>query len=267
VRSRHVAGVLALAVWALLAGGAASAHAMPLTDQSYYWNTTNTESAEEAGCLQGLADALGETSSEVILDFGGQFSDYSGTESTSDALEFTNSEIENISLSFARGYYICTGEDTTTTLILGGGTNNSKDAISKSGGEAWAKVADAVASAVLEDPGEAKQVVIWGADDLEVGYSTGGAASNWATGFLERTLLERSELLYLDYGGAEGCPTSTHDNGDCTGGESGWDQDREYLVSYGIDGAPVPEIYYNRPPGSPVNAEQWAEVAEYSLEI
>ncbi len=39
-----------------------------------------------------------------------------------------------------------------------------------------------------------------------------------------------------------------------------------YAVSYEILAAEVaPEIYYNRPPESPVNAEQWAEIAAYAI--
>jgi hypothetical protein len=127
-------------------------------------------------------------------------------------------------------------------------------------------VIDTVAGIVSEDPGEAKQVAIWGADDLEVGYSDGDAAENWAVGFLEGIVSEGGDSLYIDYGGAEGCPTSSHENGSCTGGESGWDQEREYALGYGLaDAVAAPEIYYNPPPGSPVNAEQWAEIAVYAI--
>ncbi len=55
---------------------------MPLTAQSYYWSTTDLESAEEAGCYQGIDESLFESTegSEVILDFGGQEPDLDGTE-------------------------------------------------------------------------------------------------------------------------------------------------------------------------------------------
>lgn len=100
-----------------------------------------------------------------------------------------------------------------------------------------------MAAHVLRDSSEAKQVAIWGGDDLEVNYSGGGALA-WAHGYSETT-----PSPYLDYGAAEGCPASTHTNGTCTGGESGWDQQVEYELSWSItDAHSAPEIYYNRAP-------------------
>ena len=38
------------------------------------------------------------------------------------------------------------------------------------------------------------------------------------------------------------------------------------MLAYGLaDAAATPEIYYNRPPGSPVNAEQWTQIALYAI--
>jgi len=221
-------------------------------------------SAEESGCVQGIIDALGNTNSEVILDFGGQLGDLSGTESIDGTIDFTNAQIQAIALAFGAGYFACTEGENTTTLTLAIGTNNSKEAVSTAGGEAWASLVAATATVVLEDSAEAKQVAIWGGSDLEVGYSTGSAAHAWAVGYDETT-----ESPYLDYGAAEGCPSSGHTNGSCTGGQSGWDQQLEWELSWGINDAyPTPEIYYNPPPGSPVNAEQWTQIvlwAHYAL--
>jgi hypothetical protein len=99
-RLRSAACVVTLVVGVLLARGPASADAMPLTAPSFYWTTTNVYAAEEEGCFQGIADALDESNSEVILDFGGQLSDLSGTKSLSKTFNFTNIQIEDIALGF-----------------------------------------------------------------------------------------------------------------------------------------------------------------------
>jgi hypothetical protein len=244
-------------VWATI-----PAFATPPTNDSFYENSTRASQAEEDGCIQGILDSLSKHNSMVILDFGGQLADKSGTESTIQEYDFTNAQIKAIAEAFATSYYVCTEEDTITTLTLGIGTNNSKAAVTKAGGETWASIVNAVASEVLEDPGEAKQVAIWGADDLEVGYSGGGTALAWASGYNEST-----ESSYIDYGGAEGCPSSTHVDESCTGGYSGWDQAVEYELSWGLyDALAAPEIYYNPPPGGPINAEQWSQIMRYGDE-
>jgi hypothetical protein len=58
-RLRHcliVAGATAVIVVVLLAS-ALSAEAKPPTDTSFYWTTTNTETAEDDGCTQGILDS------------------------------------------------------------------------------------------------------------------------------------------------------------------------------------------------------------------
>jgi hypothetical protein len=198
----------------------------------------------------------------VILDFGAQLPDFSGTESLSETFDFTNSEIEDITLYFGLGYFLCTEEDTTTLTLAIGTSNYDRSADSKAGGEAWAHVVKEVANVVLESPEETKQVAIWGGDDMEVGWSAGSEAYSWAVGYNDAT-----ESPYVDYGGAEGCPVASHTNGTCTGGYSGWDQNLEYLLNWGLaDALSTPEIYFNPPPGSPVNAKQWTEIDQYADE-
>ncbi len=212
------------------------------------------------GCSQGLLDALNGHGSLVILDFGGQLGDGDGTRALTDTFNFTNSDIESIAIEFAVGYFVCTAGDLETTLDLAIGTNNAYEDVDKAGGEAWAKLVNRVDETIDETPEEALQVVAAGADDLEDGYSDGEAANQWATGYNEQ-----AEWWMDDFGDAGGCPADSHDNGACTGGYGGWDQNLEYLLAYGdaVDDA-TPEIYYNPPPGSPVNAEQWAEIAVYA---
>ncbi|MGC2375391.1 MAG: hypothetical protein WA484_16115 [Solirubrobacteraceae bacterium] len=110
---RRAVQVLTAILFVLAAFGTTAAYAKPPTATSYYWTTTSTTVAEEDGCLQGITDALGNTNSEVILDFGGQLGNLSGTESIGGTVDFTNAQIEAIALAFGAGYFVCTeGENT-----------------------------------------------------------------------------------------------------------------------------------------------------------
>ncbi len=76
---------------------------MPPTDWSFYMDTTNTSTAYNLGCNQGNFDAghSPPVSSEVALDFGGQFSNGSGTEMIRGG-DITNGQIEAVANHFPR---------------------------------------------------------------------------------------------------------------------------------------------------------------------
>jgi hypothetical protein len=259
-RGRTTVIVVVACLGSLLAASTASAvPAKPPTTESFYVGTTSTLSAEEAGCTQGVLAATDHVNTAVILDFGGQLSSRKGTESTNRKIDFTNAQIESIAEAFGEGFLVCTGLDLSNYVGIIIGTNNDKSAVSKAGGEAWAELVKRVANRVLSNEGEAKQVAIWGGDDMEVDYSTGSKTLAWAKAFVATT-----ESPYIDYGDAAGCPETSHENGSCTGGKSGWNQKVEWELSWKLLGAnPVPEIYYNPAPGAPANAEQWAQIDLY----
>lgn len=229
LRARGVAVAIGLAgIFLALGPGSASAIIFPKppTAQSFYENSTSTALAEEEGCDEAEYDSREDFDSAVILDFGGQLGNRKGTKATNGMIEFTNAQIEAIGKAFANAYYFCDlGDETTVHLLLG--TNNSLDSVSKAGGKAWGEVINNVARYVLESKEQTEDVAIWGGSDLGVGYSTGGKALDWAKGYEEV-----SDSPYGDYGGAEGCPSSTHEDGKCTGGDSGWDQKVEYELSW-----------------------------------
>jgi len=203
----------AFATAASAGSGQALAYTKPITDESYYWDTTETAVAGDDGCYQGLLDDVNEQGSFVILDFGGQLGDGDGTRALTNTFNFSNTEIEAIAIEFALGYFVCTEGDLYTTLELAIGTNNDYEDVNKAGGEAWAKLVNRVDEVINETPEEALQVYPMGADDLEDGYSDGEAANQWATGYNEK-----AEAPMDDFGDAGGCPADSHDNGACTGG-------------------------------------------------
>jgi hypothetical protein len=242
---------------------ASAATVQPLyTTKSIYVGSDSTLGASEAGCAQANEDILFfDLPSGVVLDFGGQLANRTGTKDIEDTMQFTNAEIESVSEAYATGYVECVGEFPEATLDLVIGTDSDFDAVSAPGGKTWAGLVATVASKVLETPLEAALVSISGGDDMEPTYSTPSAAKAWAKGYSETT-----ESPEVDYGSADGCPEHTHihkkADEKCTPKEvqGEWTQKDEYQLSWEIRGDnPLPEIYYN-PEGTPVNAEQWAEI-------
>ena len=236
-----LAGSLAAttAAWAL--------PAQPNNDYSFYVLTTSASTGYNEGCDAGTWDANhGDINANVFLDFGGQNSAGNGT-ILINGTGMSDSQVEAYAEQAAVGYYVCTGADTTSTLFLSVGTNNSAYDVSKSGGETWAGVSNAVANYVTANAG---QVGVWGGDDIEPSFGGASAAIAWAQGFTAS-----SDSLFLDYGSADGCNQTSYNNSGCN---NGWDQYDEWYVSYGSPAAvSAPEIYVT------AQAWQWARISEY----
>ena len=218
---------------------------------SYYAVDASTSTAYNLGCNQGNSDAKSGLDSSTILDFFGQVSDGSGTDEDFGESFISNANIESMAENFALGYYACTGNDTTTVDEIGIGTNNDGQDNGTSGGQTWAAVVTAVVNWVQTN--DIGQVLIVGANDIEVWSDPSVAADpagteDWVKGF-------GSTDLYYDFGSANGCPETTHDNGRC---EGAWYQHDYWYVSYGATPAlAVPEVCADS------NAEQWGEISAY----
>ena len=105
----------------------ASTPPKPETDWSFYMSTTSTSTAYNLGCNQGKFDAGFSLpiDSEVVIDFGGEY-DNSGDTQFINGVTATVSQIEAAAVSFAEGYWVCTGPgDGTSVIQLGIGTSNS----------------------------------------------------------------------------------------------------------------------------------------------
>jgi hypothetical protein len=235
-----------------IGGGArpALASTQAPTDWSFYIHSTNLNTAYTLGCNQGKFDA-GKSpvaNSLVVLDFGGQLSDGSGSKLTN-STSVTNAQIEAIAENFSIGYWSCTGADTTSTLLLGIGTNNSYYNVSTAGGQAWAQVVSAV-RAYNHTQGIDSQVSASGANDMEPSFGAASGTENWASGYSGANV-----GLYVDYGSADGCPTSSSTDGSCN---NGWMQHDLYNVSWESPSAlSLPEIY------NPAQSQQWAMISKY----
>lgn len=249
-------GICALFAASLVLHGSPTAYAIqakPPTDESFYMNSGSTSESYTLGCNQGKTDAAYNHNSEVVLDFGGQIGNGSGSYLIGGGT-LTNSQLEAVAENFADGYWTCTGADTSTLLYLGIGTNNSAGDVSTAGGQTWGN--DVVAAQAYDvSKGYNSQVVMVGANDLESGsgWSSASAASAWAQGFSSK------DGFYIDFGSANGCPTSQPSgviNASCN---DGWTQEDYWYLSWGNSAAvPAPEIYNS------AMAHQWATLSLFS---
>jgi len=226
---------------------------MPPTNWSYYITTTDPNVAYSLGCNQGTFDASQSppTNSLVVLDFGGQLGDGSGTLMIN-GLDASNAQIEAVAEAFGHGYWYCTGHDLTSKLSLALGTNNSYFDVSWSGGTTWAQNVQAVV-AYNQANGYNSQVITDGGNDIEPDWDTTVDSEAWVNGFAAT-----SSTFSVDYGSADGCPTDSSANAPCS---NGWTQYDVWYVSWGATSAQaLPEIY------SSTDAQQWAMLSLYGAE-
>ena len=246
-----------------LAHGESRAYAVspqPVTAWSFYVRTSNVATIGTLGCNQGHADAASRQNSEVILDFGVQWSDNSKT-LTKNGIYLSIATVEQMAESFVDNYYTCTGADTTTIVKLGIGTNNSTGYESSSMGSGWAQVAVDVKNWLAANCCSSQYNVV-GANDIEAAAAFSGSGSqpraiNWGNGFNSH-----GGAVYVNYGSADGCPPYTTPP-NCV---NGWTQDGVWIVSWGIPAAyALPEIYYLKPlgPGDTKGGQpaQWAQIS------
>jgi hypothetical protein len=207
--------------------------------------------------LPNLANSL------VVLDFGVQKSDGSGTIATFTGHIFSNAAVEDMAEVFSNNYYQCTGSDTTTILTLGIGTNNSlkySDSTYITLGKDWANVVSAVIAS-NQATGAQRQVSAWGANDLEDWINPGNnfiipadQTTAWVNGYASL-----DPAPYVNYGSANGCPTSGYANLNCDVFDGvTYNQYDYWWYSWGAAPALVtPEIY-----GSAM-AQQWTQISLY----
>jgi hypothetical protein len=193
-----------------LAHGESRAYAVspqPVTAWSFYVRTSNVATIGTLGCNQGHADAASRQSSEVILDFGVQWSDNSKT-LTKNGIYLSIATVEQMAESFVDNYYTCTGADTTTIVKLGIGTNNSTGYESSSMGSGWAQVAVDVKNWLAANCCSSQYNVV-GANDIEAAAAFSGSGSqpraiNWGNGFNSH-----GGAVYVNYGSAAMAVPST----------------------------------------------------------
>jgi len=225
----------------------------PATDRSYYMTSGNTARASSLGCAQGRADRSDHELSHVILDFGAQASNGSGTFFPGSTSFISNGQIERVVEAFAQGYSSCVGRTNRVTLGLDIGTNNSGGGVSFANGQIWARLVRAVRSFTRTHHLSA-HVVIFGASDIESWCSNTGCASpsqaiQWTRGYHSGGVGN-----YVNFGSLDGCPPS----GGCNGR---WTYFDYWSVSNTSVAWVVPEIYNQ----AGTQATQWELLDLYSV--
>lgn len=232
---------------------------LPFKDTSYYMSPDRNKHAESLGKSQGKADAKHGQSSVVILDFGGQVSNGSGTVMIGNVF-ISNRQIRDVTERFAKGYVEgvnTQGPHFKSALLLGIGTNNSASDVSVSGGKTWARNVKEVESYVAHR--YFLRVIVMGANDIEswCGSPPGAAcrsfaaAKAWVQGFVSV-----DGHNYLNFGSADNCSTNTSSGGSCPG--TGWTQYDYWYISRQAHGV-IPQIYHT------AWAEQWEMISLYGV--
>jgi hypothetical protein len=231
----------------------------PASTSRYSGNLTGNQSTDYANFYdEGSAQGQAGLTTVVILDFAGQDSQ-SGQMGTTDwsGHFHPDAEIEAAVEGYVKGYYDAASRlgPPFPAVLIGIGTNNSLNEVSSAGGQDWAEVANTVAQwAASHFP--PLDFSIYGANDLEPGFSQAADAEAWATGFSGAP----SGQSYFDFGSADGCPTSGTGQGSNGGCSNGWRQSDVYQVSWGVPAAfPLPDIY--RTDGT--HASQWEQISRY----
>lgn len=243
------ASCLLLGVAVATADPASAVQSKPRTSVSRYVTTSSTSTAYNWGCAQGTADAATPIQdSEVILDFGAQLSSNTGATAFS-GTDITYAQIAAFAEQYARGYWICTGSDTTSTLHLAIGTNSSGSPTSAMG-TSWANsVVDPAATWVYANT---FQVAIDGANDIELSSSWGSLSQSraWVAAYDSAANSGRM----VDYGDAAGCSQTSYANALCN---DGWHQADVWYVSWASRNWPLPEVYYSS------QSKEWTEICLY----
>jgi len=239
---------------ALAAQGTLAIQSKPPTARSYYITSGSTARASSLGCSQGRADRFDHALSHVILDFGAQAGNGSGTFFPGSRTFISNGQIERVVEAFSQGYSNCVGRTNRVTLGLDIGTNNSAGGVSFANGRIWARLVRAVRSFNGAHRLSA-HVIIFGANDIESWCGNRGCASpsqaiQWTRGYHSGGVGN-----YVNFGSLDGCPPS----GGCNGG---WTYFDYWSVSNTSVAWVVPEIYNQ----AGTQATQWELLDLYSVQ-
>jgi len=218
----------------------------------------------DLGCALGTRskNLAGAQQDVVILHYFRpiRFSDGGYGASLLSGADARTSSIAAAAREFARGYYMCTGTDTTSKLVLAIGTSNDGGEVTAAHGKAWAQMVDSV-NDWLNDGGYATQAWAVGASDMELGFNGPAQTRAWVDGFGSVCCPQ----LY-DYGDAAGCRYDGRAAGDeCgTGSYPAWTAKDVWYVSWGaIPSHPLPQIYRT----DAAMAKQWYGLSLYAKNV
>jgi hypothetical protein len=231
----------------------------PKWSKSRYMETADPAVTYDLGCDMGngVDGGVRPTNAVVVLDYGMAVPVKGAPWGASlwNGPDTGTSAIRRSAQEFAHGYWACS-DGNSSQLTLAIGTSNYGPNVVYDHGKAWGAMINK-ANQTLRAQGWSSQVVMVGAIDLELSWSSPDVATQWLDGYDKG-----SNWRILNFGDAAGCPPATNSCG--TSGHPEWTQHDVWFVSWGHHSSyPLPEIY--RTDG--IMAEQWHRVAHRGLEL
>lgn len=237
---------------------------------SRYMEASSFPYSYNYGCEIGFRDNQlpGYQDSVVILAYGQPwFEDNKyGTWAFDGFVDTT--EIAESAKQFAKGYWECSGSDTTSQIDIAIGTSNFAKyeyGVCTSGswfcttsraynhGEEWVKMVEGVYDWVIKQ-GYASQITISGANDIEPGWNTPEISKAWADGFDDH---DKGIYIFYNFGSCDNCPTRLNPNL-----TPPWTMEEIYYTAWKSAPVwPIPEIYAT----SGIHARQWAYLSYWAV--
>jgi len=229
----------------------------PIDDSFYVYPGDTPSTAYTLGCDQGNYDGQVNQDSVVILDFGAQTSDSSGTYLPSSSTFWSNGSDEFYAANFAEGYQGCNHGKVLTLAVA---TNNDGSVTDGHLGAVWGTVVQAVANNAQQSG--YVNVSVAGAGDWEAGFGPFAHLNGWVNGDGSGGgYVSTYSVPLFDFGSADGCPQQygQYQNIQCTGD---WYQSSNWYAAWGWGPAyATPEIYYNGCDGNAAQDLQWGMIS------
>jgi hypothetical protein len=238
-------------------GQPANAVTVPEWGRSWYF-TESASVAEDKGCSLGQEayNTPGTQQYVVVLAFGTMINTSNGWKFNQFSLpNITDDQAKVRAQRFAKGFYWCASGDLSSYVRIGIGTSNSGGNITFNAGKAMAnRVGEG--NAWLDDQGYFTQAGIFGANDIELDWSSPTTAMNWVDGYNNNTSTD-----FYDTGDAAGCATGHEAGSECgTQAQPGWGASDVWYVSDFANAVPLPQIYTE----NESMAKQWKWLSVYA---
>lgn len=156
--------------------------------------------------------------------------------------------------NYGDGYYGCSNSNTHLNVVVG--TSNHGSTVTSTHGTKWGNMISDIDTYLGS---KTTRVVVTGGSDIELAWSSPSTANNWLDSYVAAT-----SRHFFDFGDANGCPYSSHNNDPCS---NGWNQSNVLSVSWRSQSThtvfPLP-IQYNE---LGHNADQWEQIDLYSVTL
>lgn len=190
----------------------------PHDTRALYITTNSLNAIETYGENHGTTDLNnGYLNRFTILAFGAQQNGGGGTYYPGTMTPISNADIKAVAKAYAHSWWSATGTNLSVFNTIAIGTNNSRSGgNTAANGEIWADLVDSL-NTYAASQGWDSQLAFHGGNDIEPSW--GGSTSAADTIAWSDSYNNHSAGGYMyDFGSADGCPQTTHTNGNCNNG-------------------------------------------------